>query len=277
MDGGAQEEVMEASLQPRRPPVSNVISALTYGRRFEYDDRPLPPAAGTTAGGSGGGPGLPARDLTDAFLDEVEKAKGSPESSFNDENLGMMTSDLFAAGIVSTSATLTWALLLMILHPDEIDEVIGRVQGPEMGDQTHMPFTMAVVHEVQRFGDIIPLGLLHITSRDTEVQGFPVPKGTRLITHPSSVLKDEKVWKKAFRFHPEHFLDAQGRFVKQEAFVPFSAGAPPDPPTGRRICLGEPLARMELFLFFTCLLQRLASPCLPDSPGPATTGSSPSW
>lgn len=48
----------------------------------------------------------------------MAQAKGSPENSFNDENLGMVTSDLFAAGMVSTSATLTWALLLMILHPD---------------------------------------------------------------------------------------------------------------------------------------------------------------
>jgi hypothetical protein len=40
----------------------------------------------------------------------------------------------------------------------------------------------------------------------------------------SSVLKDETVWEKPLRFHPEHFLDAQGHFVKPEAFMPFSAG-----------------------------------------------------
>lgn len=49
-------------------------------------------------------------------------------------------------------------------------------------------------------------------------------QGTTLITNLSSVLKDKTVWKKPFRFHPEHFLDAQGQFVKQEAFMPFSAG-----------------------------------------------------
>ncbi|XP_061060173.1 cytochrome P450 2D14 isoform X9 [Eubalaena glacialis] len=60
----------------------------------------------------------PPRDLTDAFLDEVEKAKGNPESSFNDENLRLVVSDLFSAGMITTSTTLAWALLLMILHPD---------------------------------------------------------------------------------------------------------------------------------------------------------------
>ncbi|XP_039092048.1 cytochrome P450 2D15 [Hyaena hyaena] len=216
-------------------------------------------------------PTQPPRDLTDAFLDEVEKARGDPETSFNDQNMLLVTSDLFIAGMLSTSVTLAWALLLMILHPDvqrrvqqEIDEVLGPAQRPEMGDQTRMPFTMAVIHEVQRFGDLVPLGMPHMTSRDIEVQGFHIPKGTTLITNLSSVLKDKTVWKKPFRFHPEHFLDGQGQFVKQEAFMPFSAG--------RRTCLGEPLARMELFLFFTCLLQRFSFSAPEGQPRPSDHG-----
>ncbi|XP_035315954.1 cytochrome P450 2D27 isoform X2 [Cricetulus griseus] len=214
-------------------------------------------------------PAQPPRHLTDAFLSEVEKAKGRPESSFNDENLRMVVVDLFTAGIVTTSTTLSWALLLMILHPDvqsrvqqEIDDVIGKVRHPEMADQARMPYTNAVIHEVQRFGDIVPLNVPHMTSRDVEVQGFLIPKGTTLIPNLSSVLKDETVWEKPLHFHPEHFLDAQGRFVKHEAFMPFSAG--------RRVCLGEPLARMELFLFFTCLLQRFSFSVPDGQPRPST-------
>ncbi|XP_032004634.1 cytochrome P450 2D17-like, partial [Hylobates moloch] len=122
-------------------------------------------------------------------------------------------------------------------------------------------YTTAVIHEVQRFGDIVPLNVPHMTSRDIEVQGFHIPKGTTLFTNLSSVLKDEAVWEKPFRFHPEHFLDAQGHFVKPEAFLPFSAG--------RRACLGEPLARMELFLFFTCLLQRFSFSVPAGQPRPS--------
>ncbi|XP_031215356.1 cytochrome P450 2D28-like [Mastomys coucha] len=88
--------------------------------------------------------------------------------------------------------------------------------------------------------------------------------GTNLIANLSSVLKDETLWERPLGFHPEHFLDAQGHFVKQEAFMPFAAG--------RRACLGEPLARMELFLFFTCLLQRFSFSVPAGQPQPSDHG-----
>ncbi|KAL1763109.1 cytochrome P450 2D20-like, partial [Sigmodon hispidus] len=143
-------------------------------------------------------PAQPPRDLTDAFLAEMEKAKGNPESSFNDGNLRIVVFDLFTAGMVTTSTTLSWALLLMILHPDvqsrvhqEIDDVIGQMRRPEMADQVRMPYTNAVIHEVQRFADIAPMNIPHMTSRDIEIQGFLIPKGTTIIPNLSSVLKDE--------------------------------------------------------------------------------------
>ncbi|XP_074810546.1 cytochrome P450 2D14-like [Natator depressus] len=184
----------------------------------------------------------------------ITKAKEHAGSSFNDNNLRMVTVDLFTAGTETTSTTLRWALLYMLLHPDiqckvheEIDKVIGRDRSPQMEDQANMPYTSAVIHETQRCGDIVPAGVPHMTYRDTELQGFFIPKGTTVITNLTSVLKDETVWEKPHQFYPEHFLDADGQFVKREAFLPFSAG--------RRVCLGEQLARMELFLFFTSLLQ----------------------
>ncbi|NWT15240.1 CP2DK protein, partial [Vireo altiloquus] len=207
------------------------------------------------------------RDLTDAYLKEMEKGKAAVENGFHYDNLRLVTADLFTAGSETTSTTLRWALLYMLLHPEiqskvqaEIDKVIGRERAPTMKDQASMPYTNAVIHEVQRSADIVPVGLPHMTYRDTELRGFLIPKGTMIITNLSSVLKDETVWEKPHEFYPEHFLDANGQFVKPEAFLPFSAG--------RRACPGEQLARMELFLFFTILLQKFTFVLPEDQPRP---------
>ncbi|XP_009900745.2 cytochrome P450 2D14 [Dryobates pubescens] len=207
------------------------------------------------------------RDFTDAFLKEMKEGKDTEKDTFNYDNLRLVTSDLFIAGTETTSTTLRWAVLYMLLHPeiqskvqDEIDKVIGRERPPTMADQENMPYTNAVIHEVQRYGDVAPVGVPHMTYRDTELQGFFIPKGTTIITNLSSVLKDETVWEKPNEFYPEHFLDANGQFVKREAFLPFSAG--------RRVCLGEQLARMELFLFFISLLQKFTFMIPKDQPRP---------
>ncbi|XP_054844377.1 cytochrome P450 2D15-like [Eublepharis macularius] len=122
------------------------------------------------------------RDITDAFLEEIEKKK-KEDNSFNEGNFPLVMSDLFAAGTETTTTTLRWGLLYMILHPniqskvqEEIDEVIGRNRLPKMEDQTNMPYTRAVIHEIQRFGDIVPTGIFHMTYRDTELEGFFIPK-----------------------------------------------------------------------------------------------------
>ncbi|XP_030222035.1 cytochrome P450 2D9-like [Gadus morhua] len=73
-------------------------------------------------------------------------------------------------------------------------------------------------------------------------------RGTIIVPNMASVLSEEGQWKFPHDFNPENFLDDRGEFVKPEAFVPFSIGP--------RVCLGEGLARMELFLVLVTLLRR---------------------
>ncbi|XP_072561341.1 cytochrome P450 2A13-like [Paramormyrops kingsleyae] len=88
--------------------------------------------------------------------------------------------------------------------------------------------------------------LAHSSWRATVTSWLELSEGTAVIPLLTSVLRDESEWESPNTFNPSHFLDDQGRFKKRDAFMPFSAG--------RRVCLGESLARMEIFLFFTSLL-----------------------
>ncbi|XP_067391508.1 cytochrome P450 2J2-like isoform X2 [Emydura macquarii macquarii] len=192
------------------------------------------------------------RDFIDSYLKEIAKADAN--SSFHEEDLLFSTLDLFFAGTETTSTTIRWALLYMAIYPDvqervqaEIDRVIGQSRQPGMDDRDNMPYTNAVIHEVQRISNIVPLNAPRMSTSDTTLAGFHVPKGTFLIPNLTSVLFDKNEWETPDTFNPEHFLE-DGQFRKREAFLPFSAG--------KRGCLGEQLARTEIFLFFTALLQK---------------------
>ncbi|KAM4042264.1 cytochrome P450 2C5-like isoform 2-T4 [Anomaloglossus baeobatrachus] len=193
------------------------------------------------------------RNLIDSFLVKQQEEKPNPKLYFTDENLSVLVSDLFDAGMETTSTTLRWGILLMMKYPEiqkkvqsEIDKVIGSNE-PQVIHRKEMPYTDAVVHEIQRFGNIVPTNVPHATTKDVNFRGYFLPKGIQVLPLLTSVLFDKDHFVKADEFYPGHFLDSKGNFVRKEAFMPFSAG--------KRSCVGESLAKMELFLFFTKLLQ----------------------
>uniref|UniRef100_A0A8C6T014 Cytochrome P450 2J6-like n=1 Tax=Neogobius melanostomus TaxID=47308 RepID=A0A8C6T014_9GOBI len=194
------------------------------------------------------------RDYIDCFLTEIAE-KEDKEAGFDTRNLCISSLDLFIAGTETTTTTLYWALLFMIYYPHiqekvqaELDAVVGSSRMPSMEDKDELHFTNAVIHEIQRMGNIIPLNVAHVTTKETTLENFTIPKGVMVTGNLDSVLHDETMWESPHTFNPRHFLDEHGKFRKRDAFLPFSIG--------KRVCLGEQLARMELFLFFSGLLQR---------------------
>ena len=79
----------------------------------------------------------------------------------------------------TTTTTLQWALLLLATSPDvqeaarvEILEAIGTERLPALADRAKLPYTEAVICEVQRFASIVPLGVAHVATRNTNVLGI---------------------------------------------------------------------------------------------------------
>ncbi|XP_041850576.1 cytochrome P450 2G1-like isoform X1 [Melanotaenia boesemani] len=206
------------------------------------------------------------RDFIDCFLIRSDQEEDNPKTEFHNENLISTAVNLFLAGTETTSSTIRYALNVLIKYPDiqekmqqEIDTVIGRDRCPKMEDRKSLPFTDAVIHEVQRFLDIVPFSLPHCALKDISFRGYTIPKDTLIIPFLHSVLKEEKHWTTPGSFNPQNFLDQNGNFKKNPSFLPFSAG--------KRACVGESLARMELFLFIVSLLQGFTFSCPggPDS------------
>ncbi|XP_035664823.1 cytochrome P450 2D6-like [Branchiostoma floridae] len=115
-----------------------------------------------------------------------------------------------------------------------------------------------------RIRTLVPIAA-HATAEDVKVQGYDIPKGTQVLVNLHSLHMDPVYWPDPDRFDPERFLDAEGNVVnKPQSFMPFAGG--------RRVCPGEQLARMELFLFFSTLLQSFTFITPEGAPAPNTDG-----
>ncbi|KAH0624293.1 hypothetical protein JD844_007990 [Phrynosoma platyrhinos] len=132
-------------------------------------------------------------------------------------------------------------------HGKEIDGVLDPSQTICYQDRKKMPFTHAVIHEILRTKYVLLFGIPRQCAKDVEMHGFLIPKGAFIAPDLRSVLFDPEHWETPHKFNPYHFLDQEGNFVTREAFLPFGAGA--------RSCVGEQMARIELFIFLTSLLR----------------------
>ncbi|KAK6187152.1 hypothetical protein SNE40_005240 [Patella caerulea] len=196
------------------------------------------------------------RHLTDGLLKAAIEVEADPEHGLTGDHVRNVMADITSAGFETLSTTLTWAVLLLAnnltvqrkVH-EAIDDVIGS-RSPRLDDKPTLHYTMATINEIMRFSNIVPLAVPHAATRDTELRGYKIREGTILLPNFYSVSHDEQTWGDPNNFRPERYLDENGELDKNKTdlFTPFSLG--------RRKCLGEFLARMEVFLFFTAILQR---------------------
>ncbi|XP_045393397.1 cytochrome P450 2U1 isoform X3 [Lemur catta] len=96
------------------------------------------------------------------------------------------------------------------------------------------------------------------------LQGFTIPKGTMILPNLWSIHRDPAIWEKPEDFCPHRFLDDQGQLIKKETFIPFGIG--------KRVCMGEQLAKMELFLMFVSLMQSFTFALPKGAKKPILTG-----
>ncbi|XP_078581516.1 cytochrome P450 2U1-like [Branchiostoma floridae x Branchiostoma japonicum] len=211
------------------------------------------------------------RDLIDSYVRETKSREKDDETTFTDEYTEMVLFDMFVAGAETTSTTLYWAFLYMILNPDiqakvqeEIHSVLGYDKPPSTAHRAQMPYTEAVLTEVARIGTILPTSVTRATSRDTIFHGYNIPEGTAVLPNLWSVHHDPQHFPNPGKFDPGRFLDAQGQYQRDDHVMPFGLGP--------RICLGKQLAEMELFVFFINLLQHFTFNLPEGSAKPTTTG-----
>lgn len=137
-----------------------------------------------------------------------------------------------------------------------------------MKDRVDTHFVNAVLDEASRLASLTPFNIPHRSTQDAQLMGFFIPRNSIIISNIYAVHHDPKLLEKPHEFYPGHFLTQDGVYKASEHLIPFSVG--------RRSCMGEMLAKMDLdlgcswlirlFLIFAGVMQaycvRLADPNL---------------
>lgn len=200
--------------------------------------------------------------FTEAMLHKIQTTTDENHPLFGDRgqlNVLNVLVDFFLAGSDTSSVTLNWAMLYMILNPgvqekvrDELSQSSSSFFHKKMSDRSQTPYTEAVIHEIQRKGNILPLAVFHTSAQDMAVDRYFVPKGTIMISFIGEIMNDPAHFPNPSKFDPERYLfkDEKGsvKFQPHPRVVPFGIG--------KRRCLGEVLARTTLYKFFTALVQK---------------------
>ena len=203
----------------------------------------------------------PVEDLMSSLLRTRHDLE--PECESDEEKAALLSEDhfvatiqdMFFAGYETTSTTLRFLVAYLANFPKyqedihrQLDEVVGN-RRPSLDDRPNLPLIQATILEVLRVANVVPLAVPHLTVNDTTLCGYRVPKGTYVFAHTESVHLDPKCWEDSTVFNPYRHIDTDGKLITNQGnFFPFGAG--------RRVCAGEPLAKVELFLFVSWLLHK---------------------
>lgn len=205
-------------------------------------------------------PAQPVENLISGLL----RAKYEADCERDDEGRDVQLSedcfvitieDMFLAGYETTSTTLKWVIAFLVRYPKyqediqrQLDEVIGG-RSPSLNDRSSLPLIQATVLETLRVGNALPIAVPHLTLTDTTMCGYRVPKDTFVFANTESIHLDPKCWEDPTVFNPYRHIDKDGKLVTNQGnFYPFGAG--------RRVCPGEALAKVELFMFISWMLQQ---------------------
>jgi len=196
-----------------------------------------------------------SEDLISEYLREMARTAGEEHSMFWRGSLLNNVNDLFGAGSDTVYHTLMWVVHCMAAHPplvrllqEEIDAVVPRGQPVTMEDKPRLPLVEAFATEVLRYSSIVGLNIQRTATKDMSIGGYHIPKGTAVQPVNLFIHTDPRLWEDPHAFRPQRFIDEHGRYrAPKEGFIAFG--------WGKRQCIGELLARMEVFVFSAALLQ----------------------
>ena len=200
-------------------------------------------------------------DLVDTLIAvDLPNSTKDKRHSLTKQCLLRSLSALTGAALETTSTSMEWLLNYMTAYPDiqrrvqyEIEQVVGSSRKVVLSDKPRLCFTEATILEVLRIVTPTKFAIPHYTLNDTKLNGYDIDKETVVIVNLHSVHHDKDYWVNPEVFQPDRFLSKYKKLDSEKCgrVIPFGLG--------RRRCVGEHLAKLELFCCFQMLCKDVHS------------------
>ncbi|WP_158502007.1 cytochrome P450 [Vitiosangium sp. GDMCC 1.1324] len=164
------------------------------------------------------------------------------EAGLDDKDVMAQVLVLMFAGHDTTKLSLTWAMALLLRHPEylarvlaEQDEVLG--DGPIAAEALkRLPVLERAIRETHRLyppASLLRRGVLE----EFELGGYTIPKGWKVMYLPRVSHHLPDVFKEPERYDPDRFAPPREEHKQPYAMVEFGGG--------HRTCIGKELAMFE--------------------------------
>jgi len=193
------------------------------------------------------------------LLTMLMRTEDEDGNRMTDEQVRNEALTIFMAGHETTANTLNWTLMQLAEQPEiaekvraELDEVLAG-RAPTLEDLRALTYTKQVIQESMRLYPAV-WGVGREATKDTEIGGYFVPKGTNVHLNLYELQRDVRWWDNATTFDPERF--AEGKTPIKGTYIPFGNGA--------RICVGNSFAMMEAQLLLASFMQKWTFDLIPN-------------
>jgi len=174
---------------------------------------------------------------------------------------------LMSAGHDTTALFASFMAFLLAKHPEvqqkikaELKNVVGDRLNISAQDFGKLKYLSYVMKETLRMYGIIP-AVPRVCMKDTQLKQcngtfLLIPKGTTCLISIATLNRDGDIWEDPNKFIPERFENVSTFSSSKHGFFPFGHG--------RRECIGNILAQVEVGLMFAVILQKITFEAVPN-------------
>nr|XP_043615737.1 tryptophan N-monooxygenase CYP79A68-like [Erigeron canadensis] len=214
-----------------------------------------------------------ARKYQDALIDErIQEWKYGARTEENDlldvyinlripqltsDQIKAQMIDLMLASFDNTSNCIEWAIAEMIKEPkifdkvvQELDFVVGKDRLVQESDLVHLNYVKACLREAFRLHPVSPFNLPHVSTVDTIVSGYFIPKGSHVLLSRRGLGRDPEFWNDPLKFNPDRHIKGDNEVVLNDHNLHILSFG-----TGRRGCPGVLLGSTITVMLMARLVQ----------------------